>query len=140
LTSHMLSWSPTPSSPAAGWPQTITDACRHTFSRLFHRWLVLGCLVVIGLTWGVFAQSAYNLEVVVRTGQTISVGNVVTALGIGPSINDSGSVAYVVTIQDGRQAVFVSGETSARSELIDSFDVDGVSFCGLARNFYFPDS
>lgn len=85
------------------------------------------------------SQSAYNLEVIARTGGTTLAGNTITALGTGPSINDAGKVAYSVTIQDGRQGIFVSGESSARSSLIENFNVDPfATMSGLSSNFLFP--
>ena len=102
-------------------------------------WFAGFCLFAAAASYEhVSAQSAYNLQVIARTGDTTPAGTI-TALGTGPSINDAGKVAYVVSVQDGRQGVFVSGEAGARSTLIDTFSVGFSTFSGLAQNFYFPD-
>lgn len=85
------------------------------------------------------AAPIVHFEIIARTGTTTPAGNTITALGNGPSINTHGDVAYVLQIADGRQGVFVSGESSARSGLIDTFRVGGFTFSDLSQNFYFPD-
>lgn len=87
----------------------------------------------------VLASEPYQFEVIARTGDKTAAGNTITGLGNGPSINDAGQVAYTLEIADGRQGVFVSGEPSARSALIESFPVGPVTVGGLSQNFHFPD-
>jgi len=82
--------------------------------------------------------ATYSLELVARTGGTTRGGNTIAELGSGPSINDSGKVAYQVTIQDGRQGIIVSDEPVTRTSLIDSFPVGFFTFHDLASAFYFP--
>lgn len=97
------------------------------------------------LTLLLFVQTAvlgagnYHLDVIVRTGDRTAGGNTISSLGWGSSINDTGRVAYIATVQDGRQGVFVSGESAARSNAIESFAVGSVTVGGLSRNFYFDD-
>ena len=47
----------------------------------------------------VFAQSAYELEIVAQTGVTVGAGTPI-ALGQEPSINDAGKVAFVARDTD----------------------------------------
>ena len=48
----------------------------------------------------VFAQSAYELEIVAQTGVTVGAGTPI-ALGQEPSINDAGKVAFDIRHKNG---------------------------------------
>jgi len=85
----------------------------------------------------VFGTGSYQLEIIAKTGDQTAAGNTIANLGTGPSINDWGQVAYTLEVADGRQGVYVSGENSARSALIESFPVGWVTVGGLSRNFHF---
>jgi hypothetical protein len=88
----------------------------------------------------VFGFGSYRFEVVAQTGDRTAAGNTITNLGTGPSINDSGQVAYIVTIQDGRQGVFASGESVAPSWRLEDFEVyPGTTVRGLSSAFRFGD-
>ena len=89
----------------------------------------------------VFGAGSYPLEVISQTGELTALGNPITRLGTGPSINDAGRVAYTVEIEDGRQGIFVSGESRARSVLIEDLPVyPGTAFHRVSSEFYFGDA
>src|ERR1041384_58363 len=85
------------------------------------------------------AHAEYKLEVVARTGGKTPAGNTISNLGWGPSINDAGRVAYKVEIVDGREGVYVSGETTARSGFVESFTCRGDTFSSLSQAFHHDD-
>ena len=104
--------------------------------RIVNLWSLI---LLLAVQTAVFGAECYQLQVVVQTGDTTPTGNTITELGSGPSINDAGKIAYKVRVADGREGIYVSGESSARSGIIETFPAGGTNVSFVSRAFYFDD-
>jgi len=126
--------------PAARCVRTVCKRGEHNPGLRVIAHVLPAMAAILSLASLASGQTQYEFEVIARTGARTAAGNTIIKLGTGPSINNHGKVAYIAAIQDGRQGLVVSGESDARSNLIQDFQVyPGMIFHGLSSNFRFGD-
>lgn len=76
------------------------------------------------------AQSGYTFDVIAKTGDKTPDGETITSLGWGPSINDSGHVAFTARTKEGHEHVLVhtGKELEDRTVLARNLTISGVHF------------
>src|SRR5215471_20639997 len=72
----------------------------------------------------------YDFDVIAKTGDTIAAGGgaALSGVGRGPSINNSGTVAFEGEFSDGSDSIFVKAGSSAPQEVTASLRNPARSF------------